>query len=184
MFNDYTIHITNERVKEEKALNQKDISKYIKHVILRLIGKDNQLLSYLLFIHTYMKKSKYCKIAILDAHGYDKNENWYYWNDQEYVPVQQWVNTNDGDYGILFLHVCNPGHYCIYSDKSLVVTPRTDLSLYRQLENKKIKVELYVPRRGFIDQLNIEAEFNRMCNKPFKTQIGYFYDHFEELWKL
>ena len=185
IYNNYKIYITSQRLKEDKTISRNDPSKYIKHVTLRLLGKDDRLLSYLLYIYEYIRgKKSLSKIAIIDAHGYDINDNWCYQDDNRYIPIQNWIKNNDGDYGVLFIHACNPGNYCIYSDKSLVVAPRTYFSLLRQLENKNIKVELYVPHRGFIDELNIEAEFNRLSNKPFKQQLNYFYNHFEELWRL
>jgi hypothetical protein len=82
--------------------------------------------------------------AVVDAHGAFNNGRWCLVDEGFCHDVQEYINSLDGNYGIIFIHVCNPGGQYIKSRRSMLVFPITTLSLSRQLEYKDTFTIIYI----------------------------------------
>lgn len=90
--------------------------------------------------------------AILLAHGGDLNGKWVYQDERffgkKYLPIQDWINKNDGKYDDLFILACG-GDCDIESEKSIVVHAKEDFSV-EELTRHKVKLHVYIPGKGYL----------------------------------
>lgn len=93
-------------------------------------------------------------IAILHAHGGVANNTWIYedqtiFKGKHYIPVQEWVDKNDGKYDVLFITACNGGAKTLHARKSVIVHGKKNLSTDDLLVSH-INLFVFVPGRGYI----------------------------------
>jgi len=59
--------------------------------------------------------------GILDAHGFEKKDVWYFADGRRERPIKNWITTHDGTYACLILRVCNPKRFSTKGKHSLVM---------------------------------------------------------------
>ena len=125
-------------------------------------------------IDLYSKKNNLSRKAILAAHGDSIISKWYYTDGIYVSQVQNWINQMDGKYGVLILYCCNPGSHEIYSKKSPVLANNSTYSELRQ-DLGDGKVELYIPKIGYIDSYTMDSELKQMKKSILKTNNQFLY---------
>jgi len=102
-------------------------------------------------------------IAILAAHGVDDRERFTYFDGKSDQSVQEWMEGYD-DGRILLIYVCNIRSHPITARKSLVLVPN---SIYSEemRDDGYVGLELYVPGKGYIDSMVMEAELGGLREK-------------------
>lgn len=94
-------------------------------------------------------------VTVLNAHGDIADGEWKYRNckedrSTELVPVQQWVNSQDGQTIALVLMCCNPRNRgMIRSEHSLVIHARGSLT-EGGFFSRRARLTMYVPGFGYI----------------------------------
>jgi hypothetical protein len=127
----------------------------IKKITLELKPVYNEI------IGAYAKKNKLERIAILYAHGGEVNKKWYYYRGEKAFSVQSWINKMDGKYKILILGCCNPGANEISPKKSPVLASN-ESHKDKEIENGEVHLELYLPKKGYLDSYTIEEELRKL----------------------
>jgi hypothetical protein len=96
------------------------------------------------------------KDAVLISHGKaagrKKAKVWKYYDKtrSKRESVQDWIDSVDGKYRVLFLHVCNGGDLEIKSERSIVIHARRNFSLGDLLHNT-VRMRIYVPEMGYVE---------------------------------
>ena len=101
--------------------------------------------------------------AILSAHGFSRDDSWFYLNGGDHL-VQDWIDKMDGKYAALILHCCNPDSHQISSQGSAVLAYNYIYSSIRQ-ELGDGKVELYIPKIGYIDSYIVDWQISQLKKK-------------------
>jgi hypothetical protein len=104
-----------------------------------------------------VKEPKTCMgwVTVLDAHGDTSRGEWKYKNckddrSTEFVPTQQWVDSQDGNTVALVLLCCNPRNRGIIRSKhSLVIHARGSLT-EGGFFSRRARLTMYVPGFGYI----------------------------------
>ncbi len=109
----------------------------------------------------YSEKNNLERIAFLSAKGLSKDNNWHFANQGEIIPIQKWINENDGKYKLLILNVDNLNQDEICSRKSIVMAPYSKVSL-NILETGFPNTELFVPKTGYLDVYSIDSELEKL----------------------
>lgn len=110
------------------------------------------------------KKNNLEKIAILAAHGTEKDGKWVYFVNEDTKSMQRWISSIDGKYKVIILHSCNPGRNEIYTRKTPIVAPNETFS-YRLLNQGKVQIELVMPETGHVDSYMLEDELKKLQEK-------------------
>jgi hypothetical protein len=109
--------------------------------------------------------------AVLIAHGSPGKRGtkiWRYYDEprKKREHVQNWIDSVDGEYRVLFLHVCNCRSLEIKSERSLVIHADHRFSLGDMLSNQ-VNLRIYVPEKGYLENNYQEL---RMRGNPFRTR--------------
>lgn len=107
------------------------------------------------------RENKLERIAILEAHGDEKNKKWCYDDGENLFSVQSWINKMDGKYKLLILAVCNKEGHNISSKKSLVCFPNEVYSV-RGREHGEVQIELFIPGLRYIDSYTIDDDIKKL----------------------
>ncbi len=121
-------------------------------------------------VDLHSKKHGLSRKAVLAAHGDSLINRWYYGDETYDSQVQDWINQMDGKYAVLILYCCNPGSHEISSKKSAVLANNFTYSEYRQ-DVGDGKVELYLPKIGYIDSYMIDFELEQMKKSAKKKTV-------------
>ena len=148
-----------DEIKRDFELNNEMYFDYLIESILNNFVKRDEKYKKLIDLHS--KKNNLSRKAVLAAHGDNIISKWYYTNGIYASQVQNWINQMDGKYGVLILYCCNPGSHEIYSKKSAVLANNSTYSELRQ-DLGDGKVELYIPKLGYIDSYTIDSEVKQM----------------------
>ncbi len=86
------------------------------------------------------------KIYLLWAHGVGKKDSSEYWYQDEdnLFKVQEWVNDKDGLGAVLIIFTCNVIGATLFSRKSPIFYPTSELSYNDIIEGKNI--QMFIPR--------------------------------------
>ncbi len=115
-------------------------------------------------IEANAKKNNLENIAILAAHGADKDGKWFYFVDEKEKSMQRWINSVDGKYKLIILYSCNPGGNEVYTKKTPIIAPNETFS-YKLYNEGKVQVELIMPNTGYVDSYMIEEELKKIEEK-------------------
>jgi hypothetical protein len=107
------------------------------------------------------KKNNLEKIAILAAHGQDKNNKWVYFVNEEAKSMQRWISSMDGKYKAIILYSCNPGRNEVYTRKTPIIAPNETFS-HKLLNQGKVQIELVMPGTGHVDSYMLEEELRKL----------------------
>lgn len=87
-------------------------------------------------------------VAILEAHGGGK-DIWLYQDGIYRIPVQDWIDDNDGKYAALLIKACNLRASEVSSKRSLVIHPRTIFNEADMLGGR-LRLRMYTPEKGYL----------------------------------
>ena len=107
------------------------------------------------------KKNNLERIAILAAHGTEKESKWVYFVNEDAKSMQRWVSSVDGKYKAIILYSCNPGSNEIYTRKTPIIAPNETFS-HRLLNQGKVQIELIMPETGHVDSYMLEEELRKL----------------------
>jgi hypothetical protein len=100
------------------------------------------------------------RIAVLDAHGNTRNNQWVYCSGGEQRLVQSWIRKQDGLYAAIFMHCCNADAHSIATSKSLLFVPSTTVS-YNDIINATTHIELVAPYVRHIDPVRAQEQLEQ-----------------------
>ncbi len=89
--------------------------------------------------------------VLLKAHGVNHSKNWQFKDRTRTYNMQHWINRVDGTALAIFLFSCNPHHYQVSSQHSLVFHMDSSFTVLDLVRRRK-PVRLYVPNVGYVDQ--------------------------------
>jgi hypothetical protein len=115
------------------------------------------------YIQIYGNLNGLDRIAVLSAHGCEKNGKWVYRENKRMHSVQSWIERFDGKYAACGLLVCSPGNFPLYSKKSLLLIPDRDLSIIDQSDD--CLYTLSVPGIGELDSVSIGYQLSDLKEK-------------------
>ncbi len=115
-------------------------------------------------IEVNAKKKNLEKIAILAAHGVEKEGKWFYFVNEDVKSMQRWISSVDGKYKAIILNSCNPGRNEIYTKKTPIIAPNETFS-YKLLLQGKVQIELIMPETGHVDSYMLEEELRKLQEK-------------------
>ena len=101
------------------------------------------------------------KIAILAAHGVNKNNVLYYIDGINRRPVQEWINEKDGKYKALILLCCNRESNLVSSKESSIIIPNNDTRSEGYFP-MAVNFELYLPPFGLVDSYTLDNLLNEL----------------------
>ena len=164
----YSLDIEKEHLEESENLTSEEFSEYMEDTIRYLsrsfLERDPRFKD---IVELHEKKLKLKRKAILNAHGLSIGDRWVFYDGYREFPVQDWINLNDGKYSTLILYCCNPGSHEIVSRRSVVIAPNEVYS--GGLENfGKVQMEIYLPKRGYLDSYVIDYELQQMRSNASK----------------
>lgn len=87
--------------------------------------------------------------SLLIAHGSGRDE-WNFWDGENKIPVQEWVDQVDGKHRAVFIHCCNPNNLEIKSGASVIVHPRGVVSPAR-VNLGLVNLRVYRPQVGYLN---------------------------------
>ncbi len=157
-FEDVDLFYTDEIKRDFELDSEMYLDNLISTISINFLERDSK---YKKLVDLYSKKHNLSRKAILSAHGDSIISKWYYYDGTSGFQVQDWINQMDGKYAILILHCCNPGSHEIYSKKSAVLASNFIYSELRQNIGDG-KVELYIPKIGYIDPYIADSELKQM----------------------
>jgi hypothetical protein len=102
--------------------------------------------------------------AILEAHGNVIGGTWIFGDGQRTMPVQEWINVQDGHYAALMLVACNPDNKgTVTSQHSLILHPDRVLN-FPDLVNLRGAMRIFVPGEGYMekDYRRIRSKIDRL----------------------
>lgn len=131
-----------------------DISHTIQDFFSNLLHKE--------YAKLWGQKNNLQGYGILWAHGDScLGKGWKYEDNGKFRSVQKWINENDGKFSTLILKCCNPDAVEIKSKKSVILVPNQEFSnVLHQIGG--VQVELYAPRKGYLDDYVIEYELKKL----------------------
>lgn len=101
------------------------------------------------------------QVPLLIAHGNSKSEVWRYRDGEKRIPVQEWVDSHDGNYPVLILPICNKKNSEISSKSSVVIHSNAALDYYGVYRGpitftlirfpRQNPMRIYVPSQGYIE---------------------------------
>lgn len=121
------------------------------------------------YVEMYAELNNLRGVGILFAHGGVINpdlpsmKSWTYDDGIERIPVQRWIDANDGKYAALVLHSCNPGH-CEVKSKSSILLPYGGMYSNVGHSMNAGSVDLVVPQKGYINSTELEGEFRELLS--------------------
>jgi hypothetical protein len=107
------------------------------------------------------KKKNLEKIAILAAHGTEKDRKWVYFVNETTKSMQRWISSMDGKYKAIILYSCNPGRNEVYTRETPIIAPNETFS-HRLLNQGKVQIELVMPGTGHVDCYMLEEELKKV----------------------
>lgn len=110
------------------------------------------------YIEKYGQINGLEKIALLAAHG-DNEGGWTYIDGNKSLPVQDWIDKNDGKYKALLLCVCNPDHEDVAYKRSIIMLPDTEID-FRASDSAVFS--LLIPKIGEVDGYTIKYELEQL----------------------
>lgn len=113
------------------------------------------------YIKLFSEKNLLPHIALLIAHGAEDGLSWQFYDNDEIISMQTWLDRHDGDYSCIICNVCNPFAYSVKTKKSLLVIPDNVLSIMR-LNLDTCHLSLLHPKLGEIDGYIIRHEIQRL----------------------
>ena len=147
---------------EEEAQDKFDKS-------LRIMLNPNPLFRE--FIDLYGKSHDLERYAVLSTHGGSYNNKWIYFDGNKSHYVQNWIDTNDGNYSALFLFMCNDGAFTPRSEQSLLVVPDRRLNETPNVAENSI-YGIVVPRANEVDSNTVEYEVAQLRERLEQPQLG------------
>lgn len=117
------------------------------------------------YIKIFAQKKKLPPIAVLAAHGSQKNGEWLFMDGKKEINVQKWLDALDGKFASLACYVCNPEAAIVHTRNSLLLLPEGEVS-NGCIMMDRCHFSLIHPWRGEIDRyiINYETE----CLKKIK----------------
>ncbi len=134
------------------------INDHVETIISEILEANPK---YDMLANLFAQKKGMDGIAILSAHGEDAKGTWCYENGGELIPVQNWIDRNDGKYAFLVLNCCNPGSREISSRRSAVLAPNFVWGPLLS-QNSVGQIELYLPGAGYVDSYLIDYVIKQM----------------------
>ena len=136
------------------------------------------------YLSLYGKLKGLEKNAVLVAHGINLGRKLAYWDNNEKILVQDWINFMDGEYAGLFLCVCNVPSATPTSKKSAILVPDREITSLSNLCNN-VCFDLILPGRKVITSYTIERdleEIKERLEKKGKTpkKIFSLSEYFEQ----
>ena len=149
-------------MKEHLELNEETDLDIAAWTTVDIFIEMNQ--EYKKIVEANAKKNNLEKIAILAAHGGDKNNKWVYFVNENAKSMQRWISSVDGKYKAIILYSCNPGRNEICTRKTPIIAPNEILS-NKTLNQGRVQIELIMPETGHVDSYMLEEELKKLQEK-------------------
>ncbi len=132
---------------------------HAEKLIQRTFERDQEFKRY---CDRFAEKEGLRPYCILDAHGDQIQNKWTFTDGNRREPVQSWVDENDGQFGTLVLHVCNPQHALPHSRKSLILVSDGDVMVRDDSAVESHKWSILHPKHGEITNYTIESALREL----------------------
>ena len=108
-------------------------------------GSDYRLSEFLCFCKQVLKKDN-LRIVVLAAHGGSRQGEWTY-ADGFWFPkhrsMKEWLARYDGDYDLILIQSCNPGHHFLRPRISITIVPTDNVG--PMLSIAGVEHRLFIP---------------------------------------
>ncbi|MCH7850305.1 MAG: hypothetical protein IH845_01550 [Nanoarchaeota archaeon] len=99
-------------------------------------------------IDSFSRKTGLEGFAMLYGHGGYRDGVWFI-GDEKRTPVQNWIDSLDGERAVIALRICNPNNTEIKSKRSIVLHWNSAASLREVFQGGYVRI--YVPGDGYLD---------------------------------
>jgi len=137
--------------------NQTDAERYIEDNIQNFFFEKKTFQTY---CELYARIEGLKPYAILAAHG-NAYEEWVYFDSDDEMPVQRWIDLRDGNYGALLIMACNPGNHTPSSKKSLLWVSDSN-TIMGTSSRGSFTFDLITPKNGIISSYTIDYELQQL----------------------
>ena len=152
---------------ESKGLLIDEEAQYWSDAFYRRLRKAHQEI--LTYVSLYERLTGLKNTAILNAHGQFDGRNWIYFDGEEQIPIQEWIDCIDGKYSNLaILACCQHERFKLKSKKSLLIVPDREVDTLSVEEGRSlldVLFRLFVPGKGMINPYAYEKETEELNAK-------------------
>lgn len=135
---------------------------YVPQDVIKLMGEQrvSLLTNPPLFreaVQAWRVTSGLKRSAMLESHGIIRKnqkgeDQWVFPDGGIHIPMQQWIDENDGKYAALIVFACNPRNDRVTSAASVILHANRDFSIYSSEAYTTPLARLYVPKEGYLDE--------------------------------
>ena len=156
------VYASQTRAAAERILRQ-ELEDQLLDVVPGILGLTDQVREY---IDLYGRKKRRLGIAVLYAHGDEREGEWWYQDGRRLFRLASWIARHDGRYACLAIVSCNPEGLDLKARRSLLWLPDRIVSWVR-CEYGECSYSLIHPIKGEIDSNVLDYELREL-----KRELG------------
>ena len=130
--------------------NKNSSLSYLEKHLETMVGLFTKRKSFLELLKIHSHNQGLEGYILFDAHASENCDSWMFIDNKQKFSIQDWIDEVDGIGRVILLFCCNTYNYDIHSKKSVVIHPKSDISI-RDLERRSRNLRIYFPNQGYLD---------------------------------